>query len=155
MDYSHQLEFLESLDILRVFMLTISRVLSEWMIADWLLLSLSCWLRFVNLIIQIVEYELYEVKYVHQHLIRSFSVLVVAVYVLTLLFAFDRRFMPNAAGSRDSVRFSKIVQRDYHDNTNYVIPPRRYRFTRKLECISNLRLVVTTNKRVFIPGEHL
>ena len=136
-------------------MITISRVSSHWLIADWLFLSLSCWLRFIKLIIQIIKYALYEVKYVHQHLICSFLVLVVGVYVLTLLFAFDRRFVPNAPESSDSVRFAKIVQRDYHDNSNYVIPPQRYRFTRKLECISNLRLVVTTNKRVFIPGEHL
>ena len=63
--------------------------------------------------------------------------------------------MLNATGSWDSVRFSEIVQRDYDDIPNHIRSPRRFHITRNLECVSNLRLVVSTNKRVFIPGEHL
>ena len=56
MDKSHQLDFFMCFDLLCVFMLTISRVLSGWLRADWLFFSFSCWLRIVNLIIQIIEY---------------------------------------------------------------------------------------------------
>ena len=125
------------------------------LVFDWLFFFISCWLCSAKLIIQIIEYALYEVKYVHQHLMCSFLVLVVGVYVLTIFFAFSGRSKCNDAGSWDSVRFSKIVRRDYHDNIDHAISPHPFHFIRKLKCISNLRLVVTTNKRVLNPGELL
>lgn len=107
----------------------------------------------IDLLLEIIGNEFNEVQFDDQGLKCRAVVFVVGLYVLTQLFVFNSSKISTEGKTWHSIRFKKIARLDDH----YVEKRQKDHYTpiraRKPTCLSNLRLVVTTDKQIYRPEE--